>query len=161
MAKTLYVRIGSRYRVAKSVEILDAAAHVEARQLEVARPKLSNPQLAQAFLIGQIAHCPQEFFCVLFLDAQHRVIAFDRMFRGTVDSASVHVREVVRDAVSHNATEIIVAHNHPSGTLDPSYADEQITRKLIEALKYFDIRVLDHIIVTANGCYSFADRGKL
>ncbi len=87
-------------------------------------------------------------FCCLFLDNRHRLIAFDELFRGTIDGASVHPREVLRQAQwLHNAAAVILAHNHPSGVAEPSQADELITHRLRDALALVDIRVLDHLII--------------
>jgi len=101
-----------------------------------------------------------EVFCCCFLDNRHRVIAFEEMFRGTVDGTSVHPREVVKRALAHNAVALVLAHNHPSGVSDPSAADELITRRLKEALALVDIRLLDHIVVGAD-VSSMAERGLL
>jgi DNA repair protein RadC len=104
---------------------------------------------------------PHELFCCLHLDNRHRLIAFDELFRGTIDGASVHPREVVKQALARNAAAVILAHNHPSGVAEPSQADELVTRRLREALQLVDIRVLDHMIVADNGCLSFAERGLI
>ncbi|NOX42705.1 MAG: hypothetical protein GXP19_03095, partial [Gammaproteobacteria bacterium] len=102
-----------------------------------------------------------EVFGCLYLDNRHSVIRFEALFRGTIDGASVHTREVVKQALKYNAAAVIFTHNHPSGIAEPSSADEALTRRLIDALKLVDIRVLDHIIV-GNGCsFSFAERGLL
>ena len=100
-------------------------------------------------------------FCCLYLDNRHRLIAFDELFRGTIDGASVHPREVVREALAHNAAALILAHNHPSGVAEPSRADELITQRLRDALALVDIRVLDHLIVAGPETLSFAERGLL
>jgi DNA repair protein RadC len=104
--------------------------------------------------------CDHEIFGVLHLDYRHRLIAREDLFRGTVDGASVHPREVVKAALAHNAAGVILFHNHPSGIAEPSQADELITRRLIDALALVDIRVLDHLIVTER-VYSFAEHGLL
>jgi len=95
------------------------------------------------------------------LDNRHRLIAFEELFRGTIDRAGVHPREVLRQTLLHNAAALIFAHNHPSGVLEPSPADEQITLRLRDALALVDVRVLDHIIVGDGHCLSFAERGLL
>ena len=102
-----------------------------------------------------------EAFGCLFLDNRHRLIAFEILFHGTVDGASVHPREVVKRALEHNSAAVIFAHNHPSGVAEPSQADELITRRLRDALALVDIRVLDHVIVGLERCVSFAERGLL
>ncbi len=124
-------------------------------------PLLDSPGATHRFLISRLRDQPHELFCCLHLDNRHRLIAFDELFRGTIDGASVHPREVVKQALSRNAAAVILAHNHPSGVAEPSQADELITRRLREALALVDIRVLDHCIVGDNGCLSFAERGLL
>jgi DNA repair protein RadC len=124
-------------------------------------PLLDSPAATHQFLISRLRDQSYELFCCLHLDNRHRLIAFDELFRGTIDGASVHPREVVKQALSRNAAAVILAHNHPSGVAEPSQADELITRRLREALALVDIRVLDHCIVGDNGCLSFAERGLL
>lgn len=122
---------------------------------------LSSPRETQAFLIGQIGHLPYETFVALFLDTRHRVIACRELFRGTIDGASVHPREVVREALACNAAAVILSHNHPSGVAEPSQADELITHRLRDALALVEIRVLDHLIVAGRASISFAERGLI
>ena len=98
---------------------------------------------------------------MLFLDSRHRVIDFAPLFRGTVDGATVHPREVVKEALTRNAAAVILAHNHPSGVADPSAADEVITARIREALALVDIRVLDHLVVTGDRIVSFSELGLL
>lgn len=157
----MYVRSGSRYRVAKSVEVLDAAAACAAQQIEKDRPAVGTPEAAFAFLVGQLGHCQEEYFCVLYLDTHHRVIAFEKMFRGTIDGASVHPREVLKGVLERHAASVILAHNHPSGSLDPSSADESVTRRVRKTLELIDVRVLDHIIVGGERCFSFSQAGLI
>ncbi len=126
-----------------------------------AGPALESPAATRAFLVAQLRDRPYEVFCVLFLDNRHRLIAFDELFRGTIDGASVHPREVVRQALRRNAAAVILAHNHPSGVAEPSQADELITLRLRDALALVDIRVLDHLIVGDSRCVSLAERGVL
>jgi DNA repair protein RadC len=122
---------------------------------------LSAPETTRRFLLVQLRDRPYEVFCCLYLDGRHRLIAFEELFRGTIDSASVHAREVIRQALFHNAAAVIFAHNHPSGSPDPSRADECVTRRLKESLALVDIRVLDHFIVGDGTCFSFAEHGRL
>ncbi|HEX4025075.1 MAG TPA: DNA repair protein RadC [Steroidobacteraceae bacterium] len=126
-----------------------------------AGPALDSPQTTRQFLRAQLRDSPHEVFCCLHLDNRHRLIAFDELFRGTIDGASVHPREVVKQALARNAAAVILAHNHPSGVAEPSQADQLITQRLRDALQLVDIRVLDHLIVADNGCLSFAERGLL
>jgi len=122
---------------------------------------LNTPDSTRSFLLAQLRDKPYEVFCCLFLDNRHRLIAFEEVFRGTIDGASVHPREVIRQTMLHNAAAVIIAHNHPSGVAEPSQADEAVTRRLRQALALVDIRLLDHIIVGDGRCYSFAEHGLL
>jgi len=122
---------------------------------------LTSPDLARSFLRGKLQDLPHELFCCLYLDTKHRVIRFEELFRGTIDGASVHPREVVRCALAHNAAALIVAHNHPSGVAEPSAADNALTRRLQEALAMVDIRLLDHLVIGDGEVVSFTERGLL
>ena len=122
---------------------------------------LTAPETTRAFLMTQLRDRSYEVFCCLYLDNRHRLISFEELFRGTIDGASVHPREVVKQALSHNAAALIFSHNHPSGIAEPSHADELITRRLKDALALVDIRVLDHFIVGDGTCMSFAERGLI
>src|SRR5690606_1785399 len=102
-----------------------------------------------------------ESFAVLFLDVKNRLIACDEMFRGTLTHASVYPREVVKVALAHNAAGVILAHNHPSGTPDPSQADHTLTQAVKQALALVGVRVLDHFVVAGRHVYSFAEHGEL
>ena len=130
-------------------------------ELMQAGPALANPRATRDFLRARLRDRDHEVFCCLFLDNRHRVIAFDEVFRGTIDGASVHPRDVVKLALTRNAAAVILAHNHPSGVAEPSQADEVITGRLRDALALVDIRVLDHIVVGDGVCVSFAERGLL
>jgi len=109
----------------------------------------------------KISHKRDEYFCCLFLDNQHRLIVFERLFRGTIDGAAVYPRVVVRRALELNAAAVIFTHNHPSGVTDPSAADKRITIKLKDALALVDVRVLDHIIVGTGEALSMAEQGLM
>ncbi|MGH8653916.1 MAG: RadC family protein [Gammaproteobacteria bacterium] len=122
---------------------------------------LTNPRESRDYLSAQLRRYPYEVFAGLFLDNRHRVIQFEELFRGTIDSTSVYPREVLKLALQLNAAAVIFAHNHPSGHCTPSNADRQITRKLVDALALVDIRVLDHFIVGDDEGYSFAEHGLL
>ena len=121
----------------------------------------TNPSDVKQFCQLHIAVEMDEFFCCMFLDSQHRLIAFERLFRGTVDGASVYPRVVVRRALALNAAALILTHNHPSGLPEPSTADTKITQRLKEALVLVDVRVLDHVIVGTEGTSSMAEAGLL
>lgn len=122
---------------------------------------LANPECTRRFLQARLRGYPHEVFACLFLDNRHRVIEYEALFRGTIDGASVHPREVVKAALAHNAAAIILAHNHPSGVAEPSQADLHLTRRLREALALVDIRVLDHLVIGDGAVVSFAERGLL
>ena len=122
---------------------------------------MQSSREVQNYLKIQLAPEPDEHFAVMFLTHQHHLISFEKLFRGTVNSSYVHVRVIVRKALELNAAAIILAHNHPSGIAEPSSADKGITTRIKDALEVFDINVLDHFVVTANECCSFADRGWL
>ena len=124
-------------------------------------PRSRNPRATRDYLRLQLAPRDHEVFAILFLDNRHRVIEFVPLFRGTIDGASVHPREVVKEALSRNAAAVILAHNHPSGVAEPSQADELITNRLRDALALVDVRVLDHFVVTGDAIVSFAERGLL
>jgi DNA repair protein RadC len=122
---------------------------------------LSNPRATREYVRMRLRDLPHEVFCCILLDNRNRAIKFVELFRGTIDGASVHPREVVKLALSNNAAALILVHNHPSGIAEPSQADELITRRLREALNLIDVRVLDHIVVGDSTCESFAERGLL
>jgi DNA repair protein RadC len=122
---------------------------------------LAAPDATRKFLLAQLRDRPYEVFCCLYLDSRHRLIAFEELFRGTTDGANVHTKEVVRQTLLHNASALILAHNHPSGVMEPSQADEFITRRLKDALALMDVRVLDHFIVGDGSCFSFSEHGLL
>ena len=111
------------------------------------RDALSSPQKARALVHSQLARLESEVFLVVFLDSQNCVVGCEKMFQGTIDSCAVHPREVVKKALALNAAAVIVAHNHPSGSPEPSAADRNITKKLKDALALIDMRLLDHLIV--------------
>lgn len=121
---------------------------------------LCNPQETRQYLLAELGGYPHEVFACLLLDNRNRVIAFKKMFFGTIDGASVYPREVVRLALEKNAAAVIFAHNHPSGVAEPSLADESITQRLKQALALVDIRVLDHFVI-GDEVVSFAERGLL
>ncbi|UVE17701.1 DNA repair protein RadC [Pseudomonas sp. LS44] len=122
---------------------------------------LESPQAVRDYLKAQLRHEAHEVFGCLFLDSKHRVLAFEALFRGTVDGASVYPRQVVKRALAHNAAAVILTHNHPSGVAEPSQADRVLTQRLKEALGYVDVRVLDHFIVGDGEPLSMAELGWL
>lgn len=122
---------------------------------------LTSSQATKNFLIAELRGESREVFAALFLDTQHQVITFEKLFFGTLNAAAVYPRVVLEKALHHQAGAVIFCHNHPSGITEASQADKQITRQLINALSLVDIRVLDHVIVGGHQCYSFAEQGEL
>ncbi len=122
---------------------------------------LTNPDQVKLYLKARLRDAPREIFLCLFLDTQHRVICAEDLFLGTIDSSSVHPREVVRRALALNASAVIFAHNHPSGIAEPSEADKRITLRLRDSLALMDIRVLDHMVIGDGQTVSMAERGML
>jgi DNA repair protein RadC len=124
-------------------------------------PILDAPDVTRQFLRAQLQDRHYEVFCCIFLDNRHRMLGFEEIFRGTLDGANVYSREIVRQALLYNAASILVAHNHPSGSIDPSPADEGVTRRLREALSLVGVRLLDHFVVGDGKIYSFSEHGLL
>lgn len=122
---------------------------------------LNSPRAVRDYLQLLLRGREQEVFMVIFLDAQHRVLAAEEMFQGTLTQTSVYPREVVKRGLFHNAAAVILAHNHPSGVAEPSQSDRLLTDALKQALALVDVRVLDHFIVAGSGCLSFAERGMV
>lgn len=122
---------------------------------------LNSPRAVRDYLQLLLGGRHQEVFLVLFLDTQHRVIASEELFHGTLGQTSVYPREVVKRALAHNAAAVILAHNHPSGVAEPSQSDQMLTDALKQALSLVDVRVLDHFIVTAGQTLSFAEKGLI
>jgi DNA repair protein RadC len=143
---------------------LQAAVEIARRQMSEtlrAGPSLASPKATRDFLSTQLRDLEHEVFCCLYLDKRHRLIQYQELFRGTIDGASVHPREIVKLALQRNSAAVIIAHNHPSGVAEPSQADELITQRVKEALGLVDIRLLDHIIVGDGVSVSLAERGLI
>ncbi len=143
---------------------LHAALELGRRYLacDLRRPDaLTHPAACADYLRARIAAFPYEVFLCVFLDNRHRVIACEELFRGSIDGASVHPREVVRRCLAHNAAAVIFAHNHPSGVAEPSQADRELPRHLRHALELIEVRVLDHFVVGSGCALSLAERGWL
>ncbi|MEL4381900.1 RadC family protein [Shewanella algae] len=140
-------------------QILETAANVVAERF-VREGTFSNPQSTKEFLSFKLNQHEREVFAVMLLDSQHQLIAFRELFFGTIDCASVYPREVVKAVLETNAAAVIFAHNHPSGSPEPSQADRKITERLVAALQTIDVPVLDHIVI-GQDCISFAERGWL
>lgn len=140
---------------------IDRALEIVGRYLRAPGAAFATPDAVKAYLRLQLAGETCEHFCVLYLDSQNRCIAFEAMFTGTLTQTSVYPREVVRAALAHGAAAVVLAHNHPSGTPQPSRADQALTQTLKAALSLVDVRVLDHIVVGGNLSLSFAECGLL
>jgi DNA repair protein RadC len=140
---------------------LEMSKRYLAEQLTQQGKQLLSSQATRDYLLSELRHENREVFAILFLDNQHQVLKFERLFFGTIDAAAVYPRVVVEQALKHHAAAVILTHNHPSGVAEASRADKLLTDKLIQALLLVDIRVLDHIIVAGHQCYSFAEHGEL
>lgn len=139
--------------ITRALEILAARVRVG--------PVLDSPQTLRDYLRVRLCGMEHEVFACIWLDAQHRVLEYEELFRGTLLQTSVYPREVIKRALQVNAAAVIFSHNHPSGVAEPSRADEHLTAILKQVLALVDVRVLDHVIVGAHGCVSFAERGLL
>lgn len=156
----LFIRgSNNRYRAADEDDVIFEALQIYNRYFSRGEA-LTSPDKAKDCIKLKLAPLEHEVFLCLFLDNQHKVIACEELFRGTIDGASVYPREVVKTALQHNSAALIIAHNHPSGLSEPSQADRAITEKLKAALALIDIRVLDHFVV-GETVYSFAEHGLL
>jgi len=140
--------------------VLELARRAMAQRLQE-RPAFSDPGAVKHYLQLHLAAKGHEVFAVLFLDAQNRLLALEELFRGTLTQTSVYPREVVVRALHHQAAAVVLAHNHPSGSVQPSRADEALTQTLRAALALVDVRVLDHIIVAPGEALSMAEKGLL
>jgi DNA repair protein RadC len=141
-------------------DIIEMASYIAIKRFAGLDP-ISSPDLTRRYLRAKMLHLEHEVFAIIFLDNQHRAIKYEEVFRGTLDSASVYPREVVKLSLHYNAAAVILAHNHPSGVAEPSQADRHITERLKSALDLVGVRVLDHLIVGAEETVSFAERGLL
>ena len=144
--------------------VIKAVQELSLRDVEHAlthSEQFSDPASVSRFLRRRIGHELRETFACLFLNARNQLISFEVLFRGSVDRAHVHSREVLRRGIEVNAVAVVLAHNHPSGSPEPSQADIHLTQRLTELLRQVDIRVLDHIVVGSGSCVSFASRGLL
>ena len=150
-----------KYMLARERKTVDKALEILASYMRGPSCAFTSPDAVKQYLCLHLGNLPYEAFGMLFLDSQHRLIAYETMFRGTLTQTSVYPREVVKTALHHNCAAVILAHNHPSGVAEPSQADELLTRSLKGALALVDVRVLDHIVVAGDSTMSFAERGLL
>jgi DNA repair protein RadC len=160
-SKTLWIEDApGHYRPATADEVF--AAHRRQLNQRFRRGRtITSPADTRDFLIGQLAHEPDEIFATLYLDNRHRLLEFVRHFAGTIYGCSVYPRAIVKRALELNAAAVILSHQHPSGVAEPSSADERITQRIRDALALVDVRVLDHIIVAGTDTTSLAERGVL
>ena len=152
--------LGGSAKRAELVAVLELARRALAEQLRT-RPVFESPTAVKDYVQLQLGQRPHEVFAVLFLDSQHRLIALEELFRGTLGQTSVYPREVALRALHHHAAAVVLAHNHPSGSVQPSRADEVLTQTLKTALALLDVRVLDHVIVGPGQALSMAERGLI
>jgi DNA repair protein RadC len=152
--------LGGTAKRAELMAVLELARRAVAEQLK-AREVFGSPDAVKNYLQLHLARKPHEVFAALFLDAQNKLIALEELFRGTLTQTSVYPREVVLKALQHHAAAVVLAHNHPSGTVQPSRADEALTQTLKAALALVDVRVLDHVIVAPGQALSMAEKGLL
>ena len=154
----LYVREKTRYAPADAEQVLAAAQQiVDARM--VRGTSFKDPSVACEFFRNKLGHLEREVFAAVMLDTRHRLIDYVELFQGTIDGAEVHPREVVRAALRLNAAAVLVAHNHPSGDVEPSAADRAVTARLKQALALVDVRLLDQVIVGGRQAQSMAAKG--
>lgn len=144
----------------KENDIISSALSILESRIKERGDFMEKPKDVENFLRIQFSGMEHESFCVMFLDNQHRMIAFEEMFKGTIDGSSVYPREVVKAALKHNAAAIILSHNHPSGVSTPSGADKRITKILVDALGLVDVRILDHIII-GDKSFKFSEAGLI
>nr|WP_027079925.1 DNA repair protein RadC [Luteimonas mephitis] len=155
----LYIRSSTRrYKAASPDEVLEAARTVVGQRMSRGA-SFSDPKTAKDFFRDKLSGLQREVFAAAFLDSRHRLIEYAELFYGTIDGAEVHPREVVRQAIQTNCAAIIVGHNHPSGSVEPSAADRAVTARLKQVLSLVDVRLLDHIVVGGNQTMALAERG--
>ena len=152
--------LGGSAKRSELIAVLELARRAMGEKLRE-RPVFDSPDAVKQYLQLHIGPRPHEVFAVVFLDVQHRMLALEEMFRGTLTQTSVYPREVVTRAIHHHAAAVVLAHNHPSGSIEPSRADESLTQTLRAALALVDVRVLDHIIVSPGQSFSMAEKGLL
>ncbi|SFM03067.1 DNA repair protein RadC [Variovorax sp. OV329] len=152
--------LGGSAKRAEVAAVLELARRALAERLRE-RTMFESPEAVKNYLRLSIGSKAHEVFAVLFLDSQHRMIAMEELFRGTLSQASVYPREVVMRALQLHAAAVVLAHNHPSGCAEPSRADEALTQALRAALALIDVRVLDHVIVAREVALSMAERGLM
>ncbi|MAT94143.1 MAG: hypothetical protein CME59_16300 [Halioglobus sp.] len=142
-------------------EVIAAAIRFVEERAIYTSATLQSARETKDLLRLRIGDREREIFCVLYLNSQHRLIDVDELFMGTIDGAAVYPREIAKAALARNAAAVILGHNHPSGTTEPSAADRRITERIVSSLGLLDIRVLDHVIVSTDATFSFAEEGLM
>ena len=142
-------------------ELIQQACEILDRRMFSQEPALSCPAAVSTYLKLKLACEEHEVFAAVFLNAQHQPLAFEVLFRGGIDGAAVYPRQVLKRALFHNAAALIISHNHPSGCIEPSSSNIQLTKRIQEALKLVDVRLLDHFIIGSGEPLSFAERGLI
>lgn len=142
-------------------EMIQEALDILDRRLFTTDQPLTSPRDVAAYLKLQLAAEAHEAFGVIFLNAKHQPLAFEVLFRGSVDCATIHPRQIVKRALAHNAAAMIISHNHPSGCTEPSKADISLTERIKESLRLVDVRLIDHFVVGSGKPLSFAERGLI
>lgn len=140
--------------------IIDQAAAIFAKKIKTC-DALTSPHLVKGFCQTSLATSEREIFMLLILDNQHRLIEAVELFQGTIDSASVYPREIVKSVLKYNGAAVILAHNHPSGVTTPSNSDRRITQRIKDALALVDVRTLDHVVVSVEETYAFSEHGLI
>jgi DNA repair protein RadC len=148
-------------RIHRESQILARASQILDQRYFQRGEKLSEPFVVAEYLKLQLASQESEVFGVVFLDSQHRVLKFEQLFYGSINSCQIHPREIVKRALAHNAAAVILTHNHPSGFTEPSTNDHRLTESLKKALDLIDVVVLDHLIIGKGKALSFVERGWL
>ena len=156
----LYVREKTRYAPADAEQVLAAAQQIVNERM-VRGTSFKEPSVACDYFRDKLGHLDREVFAAVMLDTRHRLIEYVELFQGTIDGAEVHPREVVRTALRLNAAAVLLAHNHPSGEVEPSAADRAVTARLKQALALVEVRLLDHVIVGSQQSLSMAAIGLL
>ncbi|MGZ8317483.1 MAG: RadC family protein [Telluria sp.] len=141
--------------------VIACALNLLSRRMKRPGAAMSSPNVVKQYLQLKIGTLEQETFVVLFLDVKNRLVACETLFTGTLTHTSVYPREVVKRALHHNCASVMLAHNHPSGSPEPSEADLLLTRTLVQTLALVDVRVLDHFVATHDGAHSFAEHGQI
>lgn len=142
-------------------QIIESALTILESRLQKTEGSISSPQDARNYVSLKLADRKQEVFAIMFLNNRHQIIEFREMFHGTIDTAAVYPREILRAVIETNSAAVVLAHNHPSGMSDPSEADIRLTKHIVAALELINARVLDHLIVGGMDVTSMAERGQI